>query len=188
MTNSHVALLAFGAALTGAWLSSAAGTAPQAPAVPQASAPSAAQPAAVEPQSRLDLESEVTRLAARLEAAPRPTSPVRNPFTLARRLRTEMSPTEASGGGLLQSEADQVPLAVVGWAVADTPHITLAGVGAERTPNGRVHTAILSADGRVFLSRVGDEVMGRYQVREVTAAAATLLDLETRETLHLALP
>ena len=188
MTNSRVALLALGAALTGAWLSSAAGTAPRVPAEPQASPSSAAPTKVDEPQLRLDLKREVAGLAARLEAAPRPTSPVRNPFTLARRPRTEVSAAEASGGRLLQSEADQVPLAVVGWAVADTPSITLAGVGAERTPTGRVHTAVLSADGRVFLSRVGDEVMGRYQVREVTAAAATLLDLETRESLHLTLP
>ncbi len=188
MTNSRVALLALGAALMGAWLSSAAGTAPRAAAEPQASPLSAASPRVGEPQLRLDLEREVAGLAARLEAAPRPTSPVRNPFTLARRSRTEVSPAEASGGSVLQSDADQVPSAVVGWAVADTPSITLAGVGAQRTPTGRVHTAILSADGRVFLSRVGDEVMGRYQVREVTAAAAMLLDLETRETLHLTLP
>ncbi len=188
MTNSRVALLALGAALMGAWLSSAAGTAPRAPDELQASPPSAAPPLVGEPQPRLDLEREVAGLAARLEAAPRPTSPVRNPFTLARRPRSQVLSTQASGGHVLQPGAEQMASAVVGWAVADTPPITLVGVGAERTPTGRVHTAILSADGRVFLSRVGDEVMGRYQVREVTAAAATLLDLETREALHLALP
>ena len=51
------------------------------------------------------------------------------------------------------------------------------GIGIERTSDGRRRTAILSADGRVFLARVGDEVMGRFQVRGVTDDAVELLDL-----------
>ena len=167
----------------GAWLSSAAGTVPGAPAAPQDSRPSAAPPAVVGAQVRLDLDGEVARLAARLETAPRPRSPVRNPFTLERRTRPDVSRET-----LLPSDPTQAPPAVAGWVPAPASSITLAGVGAERTTTGQLHTAILSADGRVFLSRAGDEVMGRYQVSDVTADAATLLDLQTGQTVHLTLP
>lgn len=188
MTNSRVALLAVGTALMGAWLSSAASTAPGAPAEPQLGGPVAVSAPEVDTAPRLDLDHEVARLTARLEAAPRPRSPGRNPFTLGRRERAESRVEQRAPETLLPEDALVASPAVVGWGPAATPAITLSGIGAERTPTGFLHTAILSVDGRVFLSHVGDEVMGRYQVRDVSAAAAVLLDHQTGESLQLTLP
>jgi hypothetical protein len=188
MTNSRVALLAVGTALMGAWLSSAASTAPGAAPEPQLSGPIAVSAPEADPSPRLDLDHEVARLTARLEAAPRPRSPSRNPFTLGRRERTESPVDPRASETLLPEDAVLASPDVVGWGPAATPAITLAGIGAERTPTGFLHTAILSIDGRVFLAHVGDEVMGRYQVRDVSAAAAVLLDHQTGESLQLTLP
>ncbi|MDE0828837.1 MAG: hypothetical protein OSB03_06530 [Vicinamibacterales bacterium] len=192
MSNSRVALLAVGTALMGAWLSSAATTAPGAAAEPQLGGPVAVSAPEADPSPRLDLDHEVARLTARLEAAPRPRSPSRNPFTLGRRERAESLADSRvdqwAPETLLPGDTVVASPAVVGWGPVATPAITLAGIGAERTPTGFLHTAILSADGRVFLSHVGDEVMGRYQVRDVSAAAAVLLDHQTGESLHLTLP
>ena len=187
MTNSRVALVAVGAALMGAWLSSAASTGPGAVGNPQVGRPVTAPPPLADPSPRPDLDHEVARLTARLEAAPRPRSPSRNPFTLGRRDRIDLLDAQRAPETLMP-DAVATPPAVAGWAPVDAPSITLAGIGAERTPTGFLHTAILSADGRVFLSHIGDEVMGRYQVRELSAAGAVLLDHQTGETLHLTLP
>lgn len=189
MTNSRVAILAVGTALMGAWLSSASSTSPLPPGEPQSVGvvPAPAPPAA-ESRLRLDLDREVSRLTARLETAPRPRSPGRNPFTLGRRSRVEGPAAAATPETLVPIETAEAPPAVAGWASAATPSITLAGIGAERTPTGLRHTAILSSNGRVFLSNVGDDVMGRYQVRGVTADTATLLDRETGASLQLTLP
>ena len=188
MTNSRVALLAVGTALMGAWLSSAASTAPGAAADLQLGRPVAVSAHEADPSPRLDLDHEVARLTARLEAAPRPRSPSRNPFTLGRRERAESLAESRAPETLLPGDVVVASPAVVGWGPVATPAITLAGIGAERTPTGFLHTAILSADGRVFLSHVGDEVMGRYQVRQVSATAAVLLDHQTGESLYLTLP
>ncbi len=197
MANSRVALLAVGT-LIGAWLSSASSTAPPASAGPQAG-PVATVPLAAESRLRLDLDHEVSRLTARLETAPRPHSPGRNPFRSGRQ-RAEVAAGAAAVESLMPETIADAPPAVAGWASAgappevagwaseQAPSITLAGVGAERTPTGLRHTAILSSNGRVFLSHVGDQVMGRYQVRGVTSDAATLLDQETGQSLRLTLP
>ncbi|MDA1093826.1 MAG: hypothetical protein O3A25_11245 [Acidobacteria bacterium] len=195
MANSRVALLAVGT-LIGAWLSSASSTAPPASAGPQAGLV-ATVPLAAESRLRLDLDHEVSRLTARLETAPRPHSPGRNPF---RSGRAEVAPGTSASESLMPEIIADAPPAVAGWASAgappevagwaseQAPSITLAGVGAERTPTGLRHTAILSSNGRVFLSHVGDQVMGRYQVRSVTSDAAHLLDQETGQSLRLTLP
>jgi hypothetical protein len=188
MTNSRVALLAVGTALMGAWLSSAASTGPGAAADPKLGGTVAVSAHEADPSPRLDLDHEVARLTARLEAAPRPRSPSRNPFTLARRERGDSRVDHRASETLLPEDAAVASPAVVGWGPAATAAITLAGIAAERTPTGFLHTAILSVDGRVFLSHVGDEVIGRYQVSNVSAAAAVLLDHQTGESLQLTLP
>lgn len=185
MTSSRVAVLTGGVAVLAvlaAWLSSAAGTVP----VPVSDSPigvgvTPAQSLTPAP-ARLDLEREVARLSAWLEKAPRPREPARNPFTLTARTPatspppSEMAATPASA------------LSVVDSVAPEPPAVLLAGIGIERTSDGRRRTAVLSADGRVFLARVGDEVMGRFQVRGVTDDAVELLDLRDGTPLRLTLP
>jgi hypothetical protein len=77
---------------------------------------------------------------------------------------------------------------VVERVVAAPPVVSLAGIGAERTSYGRRRTAILSAEGRVVLARIGDEVLDRFQVRAITDDAVELLDLREKRPLRLQLP
>ena len=183
MTTPRVAVLTGGVALLAAWLSSAAGTAPSAPVTGSPLGVGLAPAQAETPvPARLDLEREVARLASRLEKAPRPRYPARNPFTLTARTRaTSPSPPAVA-------VTPRPAPAVVDTVAAVPPAVSLAGIGAERTPYGRRRTAILSADGRVFLVRIGDEVMGRFQVRAVTDDAVELFDLRNGTPLRLTLP
>jgi hypothetical protein len=131
-----------------------------------------------------DFEREVARLSARIEQAPRPLYPGRNPFALSPRTRvTSRRP--------LTGVTTPAPVPVVVDTAATAPVasvVSLAGIGTERMSYGRRRTAILSADGRAFLVRVGDEVMGRFQVRAVTDDSVELLDLRDGTPLHLTLP
>ena len=179
MTSSRVAVLAGGAAVLAAWLSSAAGTVPVTDSPIGVGTPPAQS---LTPASgRLDLEREVARLSARLETAPRPRDPARNPFTLTARTRATSPPPSAVAATLAPASS------VVDSAAAQPPAVSLAGIGVERTSYGRRRTAILSVDGRVFLARIGDEVVGRFQVRGVTDDAVELLDLRDGTPLRLTL-
>ena len=181
MTSSRVAVWTGGVAVLAAWLSSAAGTVPSAPVTDGSVGVGVAPAQSLTPAPvRLDLEREVARLSSRLEQAPRPRDPARNPFTLVARTRATTPPPPAVA-------ATPAPLGVESVA-AEPPAVSLAGIGVERTSYGRRRTAILSADGRVFLARIGDEVIGRFQVRGVTDDAVELLDLRDGTTFRLTLP
>ena len=180
MTNSRVAVLTGGVALLAAWLSSAAGTVPSAPVTDNPIGVGTAPAQTATPASAgLDFEREVARLASRLEAAPSPRYPARNPFTLTARTRATSPPPSAVAATSRPAPVDSV--------AAGPPAVSLAGIGVERTSYGRRRTAILAGDGRVFLVRTGDEVMGRFQVRAVTDDAVDLLDLRDGTPLRLTL-
>ena len=183
MMDLRVAALTGGVALLAAWLSSPAGTVPavQATDTPVGLGVASAQPVTPVP-ARLDVEREVERLASRLENAPRPRHPARNPFTLRSRTRATSPPPSAVGA------APRPDPAVVASLAAGPPVVSLVGIGAERTSDGRRRTAILSADGRVVLARIGDEVLGRFQIRAVTDDAVELFDLRDETVLRLTLP
>ncbi len=171
-----------GAAVAAAWLSSAT-TVPTGPATMPLTIPAGIAQQSAPTPTQIDLEREVTRLTARLEQAPRPRMPARNPFTLRPRVPVvaPVAPPTVSRPQLpSQRELAGVPLG--------RPTVTLAGIGRERTPTGTRHTAILSVAGRVVLAHVGDDVIGRYQVRTVSTDAVELLDLQEDVSLHLSLP
>lgn len=186
MTNTRVVLLTGTAALAGAWLSSAAGTVSvSAPVVLNGGSPPAQSVTPAPTQREFDLEREVARLSARLEQAPQPRYPVRNPFTLSRR-QTEERAAELS---TMTAPPVTEALAVANVPVEPAaPTVTLSGIGTEPTPTGVEHTAVLSVDGQVLLATTGDELLGRFQVRAVTADRAELFDLDEATTLHLTLP
>jgi len=181
MTSSRVAVWTGGAAVLAAWLSSAAGTVPSAPVTDGSVGVGVAPAQSLVPAlARLDLEREVARRSSRLETARRPRNPARNPFTLAARTRATTPPAVALVATPAPSGVDSV--------AAEPPAVSLAGIGVERTSYGRRRTAILSAGGRVFLARIGDEVIGRFQVRGITDDAVELLDLRDGTPLRLTLP
>jgi hypothetical protein len=120
-------------------------------------------------------------LKLRLQAAPEPPTPRRNPFRFGTR---ERAPEPASSGSRASSPAafelprDAAPVAV-------GPVYTLAGMAVTGTAEGTVRTAVL-ADGRaVHLVKIGDAV-GGYTVAEMTDTSVTLVDLAgTRYVLTL---
>ncbi len=183
MTSLRVAALIVGAWLLGAWMSSAAGTVPSAPVTDRLIGVGLGPAQTVTPApARRDFEREVALLASRLKNAPRPRHPARNPFTLTARTRVTSPPPVAVA-------ATPRPAPAVGDSPAEgAPAVSLAGIGADRTSDGLMRTAILSADGRVFLAHIGDEVMGRFQVRVVTDDAVELFDLIDGTPLRLVLP
>ena len=183
MTNSRVAVLTGGAALLAAWLSSAASTMPSAPLTDSPVDVGTMPAQAVTPTStRPDLEREVERLVFRFENGPRPHYPARNPFTLLASTRATSPLLSAPG-----ATPRPVPGPVVSVA-AGPPPVSLAGIAVERIADGLRRTAILSAEGRVFLARIGDEVMDRFEVRAVTDDAVELFDLRDGTPLRLILP
>ncbi len=187
ITKSRAAVIAGGVALLGVWLFSEVGVPPDVSAararalradepVAQGAAPSA---------QRSELDNEMVRLSAQLRAAPRPRVRSRNPFAL------EPSPVKLSGNVPADPIASPPPplsTVVSEAAEAVVVSITLAGVGTELGPAERPRTAILSAEGRVVLGRVGDEIAGRYQVRAVASDRVELLDLQNGAILRLTLP
>jgi hypothetical protein len=138
--------------------------------------------ATVHPAARFDLLEKVGRLSARLDQVPRPRSPGRNPFTLTSR-------TRLAGPLAIPMPMDTHALAlVVDDLTVAPPTLSLAGIGVEHMPGGRRLTAIVSAEGLVFLARTGDDILDRFQVRTVSDDAVELFDLRDAVSLHLTLP
>ncbi|MEE2638801.1 MAG: hypothetical protein VYE68_16385 [Acidobacteriota bacterium] len=180
---SRVGVMVIGTGLLAAWLSSAASTTSSGQAPNGLPIGGGAQPITALPDTGLiALDQEVARLTARLDAAPRPRTPSRNPFSLVAR---GVMPSPRNVSPAVPGFVPATPSPV---AAATAPTVTLAGIAVDRTPVGRRRTAILSAEGRVVLAHVGDEVIGRYQVRLIDEDTVELLDLQTRTPLRLMLP
>lgn len=186
--KSRVAVIAGGVALLGVWgvwLFSEMGV-PSVVSVGRAGVFLADQLAVQGPvpsARRSDLDNEMARLSAQLQVTPRSWVPSRNPFAFE---PSSVELSEHVPAGPVTSALP--PLTTVESAEAPVVSITLAGVGTELGPAERPRTAILSAEGRVVLGRVGDEIAGRYQVRAVASDTVELLDLQSGAILHLTLP
>ena len=182
MSRTRLAIWATGGGLLAAWLASAAGTMPAAPArggaptPPQATAPPPA------PAERVDLDRELARMTAFLEHAPRPRPVVRNPFTLAPR---RAAPSAAEREAVVPEGWAQGPAAKVPTV---SSRVSLAGIATDETPSGPRRTAVLSVDGRVVLARVGDELPGPYQVQRIDDDAVELFDPGRQASFRLTLP
>ena len=183
--STRIVLLVGGLAVLAAWLSSAASTVPLKGGLPaRGSAPGRPASDSSSAVVVMDLEHEVSRLAARLERAPRPRSPGRNPFTLA--------PRQNSTPSLERAGRRPVSGSVRGGEVARSvrsprPAISLFGMAVDDTAVGQRRTAILSVGGRVVLAAIGEEIAGRYQVRAVTADMVELHDAQLGTSLRLTL-
>ena len=123
-----------------------------------------------------DVRAQAERLRERLSAAILPRQPSRNPFEFASR-----PPTPAKDFG--------VPAVAVPESVPTiTPvAMSLAGIAESQAPNGLDRTAVISAMGRLFLVKPGDQVMSRFRVVAIHADAVELVDLEADTTLRLRL-
>lgn len=111
------------------------------------------------------------QLHLRLQQAPLPPVPRRNPFAFGTRTRvtTEAAlPTKSADEDLPVMQMTLPPL-VTG------PSLRLSGMGSTTTPTGTVRTAVISDGTTVHLVKQGDTV-GGYKVVEITDDTVTLAD------------
>src|SRR5262245_23822026 len=175
MTAKRAAAYCGGGLILLAGFSFAAGVGRQTPDASHAPAP-------VETSGTTDLAAEVKaqtqRLASRLAQAPRPVEPVRNPFTFAPR-ESARRPARTAAALPPVAEAPLLPA---------EPAIELVGVAENKTEQGLVRTAIVSAlSGDLFLVKEGETLAGRYKVKAVGADAIELTDMLSGEIRRLAL-
>ena len=165
------ALLCVGALLV-AWLAAAAGTRLT------EGQPASEMTVAVEITHEpliADVGAQAERLREHLSAAILPRQPSRNPFEF-----TSRPATPADLGLPAVAVPESVPTI--------TPvAMSLAGIAERQTPNGLDRTAVISAMGRLFLVKPGDQVTPRFRVVTIHADAVELEDLEAETTLRLRL-
>jgi len=172
MTPRKVALYLVGGSVLAAWLASAAsvGQAPPTPAVPVPVQTSGTETLAQE------VQAQAVRLRERLASAPAPQPRPRNPFAFA--------PAPRPPPRSVPAPAEPVPPP----PVMTEPALSLIGMAEDRTPDGPLRTAIITAPGgELFMVRVGDHVSARYRVEAIGADAVELADLTTGAVRRLAL-
>jgi hypothetical protein len=176
MTSGRVVLIAGGAALLGAWLASAGSILwsdrDQPPAAAGDPAPTTGADTLAD-----DVRKQAERLRLRLDAAPAPSAPVRNPFAFGRAERRSPPPLPALVEALLAPDPPAPP----------PPRLRLIGVAEEATPGGVVRTAVISGDDQLFLVKAGDKVTDRFTVKAVGADGVELTDAGTGAALILVL-
>ena len=154
MNASRVAAWMFGAAVLGAWLASAASD--QGPRNPVRASP----PAAASPIDHLatDVEAQAERLRQRLDTAPAPQAPLRNPFAFAPRAQSVARPGRVV--------AASVPLPLP--AEPAEPSLELIGIAEKQAGEAVVRTAMISNDaGDLLMVTVGQRILGLYDVAAI---------------------
>ena len=176
MQFTRLAAWLFAAAVLGAWFASAAGV-PRAPRVPR-TPPRTADTIAVE-HLAADVQAQASRLRARLENAPAPKAPFRNPFSFSER----PAPARAARPAPAQEPVYVAP------PVAPEPALELIGVAEKRAADGIVRTAMLMAgDGdNLIMATVGQKILGAYEVVTIGADAVELKDIVTGTSRRLVL-
>ena len=176
MTPSRVAAWMFGAAVLGAWLASAAGVSRQG-----ASGPPSARTDASHPVDHLasDVQTQAARLRQRMDAAPAPQTPTRNPFTFSSRI--EHAPRLPRPAAPVVEE----PLPPV---EPPDPFLDLIGIAEKRVGDATVRTAMLANDaGDVIMATAGQRVIGLYDVVTIGADAVELKNTLSGATRRLVL-
>jgi hypothetical protein len=150
-----------------AWIAAAATSGSRSiepPVVPKASAIDASGAA---------LAAEIIRLHDRLHPTTLPRQPVRNLFEFNSAVRAPVvrAPEEAP---VLEPASPAAP---------EVPPLSLIGVADD----SGVRTAIVSAQGQLFLVKEGEGVADRYVVARVGTDSVDLTDGKESTTVHLAL-
>jgi hypothetical protein len=176
MNASRLAVWIVGAAVSGAWLASAAGVTRQARnvRVPPA-APETIQLDAL----AAEIQAQTGRLRERLANAPAPRLAERNPFSFhsapSRRTDTPVEPNVAIVPAPVASEMPE-------------PVIELIGIAESKTTTGSVRTAMITNEQHdLIMVIVGQQILGRYDVAAVTEDAVDLKDVRTGATRRLIL-
>jgi hypothetical protein len=175
MTAKRAAAYFGGASLLLAWLASAAGLVRQTPEVQPA--PPAVVTSGTETLAA-DVQAQAVRLKERLASAPLPQEPSRNPFRFGERdvpARRERRPAPVDPVSLPLAEPAE-------------PALELIGVAEDKTAQGLVRTAIVTAlTDELFLVKEGETIGGRYRVKTIGTDAVELTDLVTGTARRLAL-
>jgi hypothetical protein len=185
MNRSRIVLLGILAVLVAVWVSSATLPPPAPPAAPPAPAKaakptrSAAQSAGTRRQAitEFDLNDAAERLRARVDTAPRPQSPERNPFEFGHAPAPRMATTPAVPAALQAIEPAAPP----------PPPLTLTGMAEHKKAEGLERTAILSSNNQIYFAKTGDRVLGRYEVTAISTDAIELRDVESGQIVRLGL-
>lgn len=170
----------FVGAVASAWLASAAGvtrTPRHVVTQPRQSAETVALDNLV-----ADVQTQASRLRKRLEAAPAPKAPFRNPFSFSERPVAQAPATRTA--------APVEPAVVVAATVLPAePALNLIGIAEQKVGDAMVRTAMLSpgdADA-LIMATVGQKILGAYEVVAVSIDAVELKDLVTGATRTLIL-
>jgi hypothetical protein len=162
-----------------AWLASAAGVSRnprQPPRIPSPSPESVALDGLV-----ADVQTQAIRLRKRLESAPSPQAPLRNPFSFAQRPAAPIRTARPA--------PEPLPAFVPAPAVAPEPALQLIGIAEKRVGDALVRTAMLSpgdADA-LIMATAGQQILGAYEVVAISVDAVQLKDLATGVTRTLLL-
>ena len=175
----RVATWIFAGVVATAWLASAAGVTRNPRTPPRVAQPS---PEAAALDSLVtDVQTQASRLRARLESAPTPAAPFRNPFSFVERQAPVARPARTV----------EAPPPVVAAApiVPAEPPLQLIGIAEKKTGDTIVRTAMLApgdADA-LIMATAGQKILGAYEVVAVSADAVALKDLVTGATRTLVL-
>jgi hypothetical protein len=164
-------LCVLGGALA-AWLAAAATSGR-----PESTVPIVTRPPVIDSRGQ-ELASEIERLHERLRPAAAPREPARNLFSY-----TAPKPPPPS-----RQEIEKAALAEVPAAPAPPPPLKLEGLAEDVGPDGSpVRTAVISAQGQLFLVKEGDLIASRFRVVKVSAEVVEIVDPIGNSTLRLAL-
>ena len=180
MQVSRLAAWIFVGAVATGWLASAAGVSRSARQPPRTPPP--VTPEAVALQSLVeDVQTQASRLRKRLESAPSPKGPFRNPFSFAERPVAAVRPPRPA--------PDPEPAFVPAPALPPEPPLQLIGIAEKKVGDTIVRTAMLApgnADA-LIMATPGQQILGAYEVVAISVDAVELKDLATGATRTLVL-
>jgi hypothetical protein len=113
-----------------------------------------------------DLAKEIARLHEQLRPDATPRQPARNLFTYRAAPVTHQA-APAPAPALSEPAAPVAP---------PLPPLKLSGIAEDDGPDGPIRTAIISAEGQLFLVKAGDAVTSRYRVARVASDVVELTD------------
>ena|SRR5688572_22676072 len=181
MQVSRVAAWMFAGAVATAWLASAAGVS-RSPRPPRSTPPRSPEAVAFD-NLVADVQTQAGRLRKRLETAPVPTAPYRNPFSFAEQSAPASRQSRPTIAPPAAFEPPPAPVAM------PEPSLQLIGIAEKKVGDAIVRTAMLApgdADS-LIMATAGQKILGAYEVIAIGVDAVELKDLITGATRTLVL-
>lgn len=173
MSASRASAWVFCAAVLGAWLASAAGR-------PVRTVDTHPRPAEPNPVDHLaaDVQAQAGRLQQRLDAAPAPQTPLRNPFVFSARSVAAARPREVPAPVFIPP----APMDPV------EPSLMLVGIAERKAGDSVVRTAVIAGDAEdLIMATAGQRILGLYDVVAIGHDAVELKHVSSGATRRLAL-